>query len=121
MARPGDANRAMVVRVLAGRPVVQLTDLAEEAGLGRDYYDDGLIYLELAHAERLIDAGYRPVIVPVLSGALGVLVFVRGPWPLDAHTGAIHPRLRPYLEDGDPLMALLVGRAQREINLARTH
>jgi len=112
---------AKLARLLAGRPVVQLRDLAEEAGLGRDYYDDGLIYMEIAHAERLIDVGYRPVVVPAASGAANVLVFVRGPWPVDAHAGAIHPRLRPYLVDGDPLMALLVGRAQREINLARTH
>lgn len=125
MARNGDPARAEFVRLakayrvrlaryLAGRPVVQLKDLAVEAGLGADYYADS-IYMELHHAEKLIDIGYRAVVVPALSGALSVLVLVRKPWPVDR--GTVHPRLLPYLEDGDPLMALLVGRVQREMDL----
>jgi hypothetical protein len=114
-ARLAKAYRVRLARYLAGRPVVQLKDLAVEAGLGADYYADS-IYMELHHAEKLIDIGYRPVVVPALSGALGVLVLVRKPWPVDR--GAMHPRLLPYLEDGDPLMALLVGRVQREMELA---
>lgn len=110
---PGDANRALMACLLAGRPVVQLRDLAEEAGLGRDYYDEGRIYMELHHAERLMDAGYRPVLLPALSGAVRVVVFVRGPWAVDAAAGAVPAAMRPYLADGDPLMALLVGRALR--------
>jgi len=113
-ARLAKAYRVRLARYLAGRPVVQLKDLAVEAGLGADYYADS-IYMELHHAEKLIDIGYRPVVVPTLSGALGVLVLVRKPWPVDR--GAVHPRLLPYLADGDPLMALLVGRVQREMEL----
>lgn len=114
-ARLAKAYRVRLARYLAGRPVVQLKDLAVEAGLGADYYADS-IYMELHHAEKLIDIGYRPVVVPALSGALGVLVLVRKPWPVDR--GTVHPRLLPYLEDGDLLMALLVGRVQREMELA---
>lgn len=113
-ARLAKAYRVRLARYLAGRPVVQLKDLAVEAGLGTDYYADS-VYMELHHAEKLIDIGYRPVVVPAMSGALGVLVLVRKPWPVDR--GTVHPRLLPYLEDGDPLMALLVGRVQREMEL----
>jgi hypothetical protein len=120
-ARPGDANRDMLACLLAGRPAVQLRDLAEEAGLGRDYYDESRIYMELHHAERLLDAGYRPVVVPALSGAVNVILFVRGPWPVDASVAAPDPAMRPYLADGDPLMALLVGRAQRATSRAAGH
>ena len=113
-ARLAKAYRVRLARYLAGRPVVQLKDLAVEVGLGADYYADS-VYMELHHAEKLIDIGYRPVVVPALSGALGVLVLVRKPWPVDR--GTVHPRLLPYLEDGDPLMALLVGRVKREMEL----
>lgn len=54
------------------------------------------------------------MVVAAISGAANVLIFVREPWPLDAHAGAVHPRLLTYLEGGDPLMALLVYRAQRD-------
>lgn len=120
LVRMNAANRARLMGYLAGRPVVQIRDLWAEAGLGRDRYA-GNEYMELVHAERLLGLGYCPVVIPAASGAANVLVFVRGPWPLDAHTGTIHPRLRSYLEDGDPLMALLVGRVQREMNLAAAH
>lgn len=110
---PGDANRALMACLLAGRPVVQLRDLAEEAGLGRDYYDEGRIYMELHHAERLMGAGYRLVLLPALSGAVRVVVFVRGPWAVDAAADAVPAAMLPYLADGDPLMALLVSRALR--------
>lgn len=116
-ARLAKAYRVRLARYLAGRPVVQLKDLAVEAALGADYYADS-VYMELHHAEKLIDIGYRPVVVPTMSGTLGVLVLVRKPWPVDR--GTVHPRLLPYLEDGDPLMALLVGRVQREMELAGT-
>lgn len=99
---------------LAGRPAVQLKDLWIEAGIDPARYADN-IHMKLHHAERLIRLGYRPVAVPALSGALAVAVFVREPWPEDEH---FHPRLAPYLEDGDPLMALLVGRVQRDMRLA---
>lgn len=113
--RGAKAYRVRLARYLAGRPVVQLKDLWAEAGLGADRYADN-VYMAAHHAEKLLDIGYRPVVVPAMSGALGVLVLVRKPWPVDG--GAVHPRLLPYLEDGDPLMALLVGRAQREMELA---
>lgn len=118
---PGDANRALMACLLAGRPVVQLRDLAEEAGLGRDYYDEGRVYMELQHAERLMDAGYRPVLVPALSGAVSVVVFARGPWAVDAAAEAASAAMLPYLADGDPLMALLVGRAQRSSSESADH
>lgn len=117
LARLGKAYRVRLARHLAGRPVIQTKDLAVEAGLGADYYADS-VYMEAHHAERLLDIGYRPVIVPAVSGAANVLIFVRGPWPVDSGAGAIHPRLLPYLEDGDPLMVLLVGRVHREMRLA---
>lgn len=117
----GRSNRDLLACLLAGRQVVQLRDLAEEAGLGRDYYDPGSIYMELHHAERLMDAGYSPVVVPALSGAVNVVLFVRGPWPVDASAAAPDPALRPYLADGDPLMALLVGRAQGAASRASGH
>ena len=115
-ARLGKAYRVRLARHLAGRPVIQVKDLAAEAGLGADYYTADSIYMAVHHADRLLDIGYRPVVIPAMSGTLGVLILVRKPWPVDR--GAVHPRLRPYLEDGDPLMALLVGRAQREMELA---
>ena len=119
LARLAKAYRVRLARHLAGRPVIQTKDLAVEAGLGADYYADN-VYMEAHHAERLLDIGYRPVIVPAMSGAANVLIFVRGPWPVDARAGPIHPRLLPYLEDGDPLMARLVGRVHREMRLAET-
>lgn len=117
LARRAKAYRVRLARYLAGRPVIQVKDLWAEAGLGADRYADN-VYMEAHHAEKLIDIGYRPVFVPAMSGALGVLVLVRKPWPVDR--GTVHPRLLPYLEDGDPLMALLVGRVQREMELAGT-
>ncbi len=119
LARLNKAYRVRLARHLAGRPVIQVKDLWAEAGLGADRYA-GHIYMEAHHAERLLDIGYRAVVVPAMSGALGVLLLVRGPWPVDGRAGAVHPRLLPYLQAGDPLMALLVGRAQREMELAGT-
>lgn len=116
-ARLGKAYRVRLARYLTGRPVIQVKDLWAEAGLGADRYADN-VYMEVRHAERLLDIGYRPVVVPAMSGAANILIFVRKPWPVDVRAGAIHPRFLPYLEDGDPLMALLVGRAQREMELA---
>ncbi len=113
LARRSKAYWARLRGYLAGRPVVQLKDFAIEAGLGDDHYGDN-VYMQAHHAEKLLDLGYLPVVVPAISGAANVLIFVREPWPLDAHAGEVHPRLRPYLEDGDPLMALLVYRAQRD-------
>ncbi len=113
--RGAKAYRVRLARYLAGRPVIQTKDLAIEAALGADYYADS-IDMEVHHAERLFDIGYRPVVVPAMSGTLGVLTLVRQPWPVDK--GTVHPRLLPYLEDGDPLMALLVGRVQREMEMA---
>ena len=117
--RGAKAYRVRLARHLAGRPVVQTKDLAVEAGHGADYYADS-VYMAVHHAERLLDIGYRPVVVPAMSGAVNVLILVRKPWPVDARAGAINPRFLPYLEDGDPLMALLVGRAQREMKLTET-
>lgn len=117
----GGSNRDLLSCLLAGREVVQLRDLAEEAGLGRDYYDESRIYMELHHAERLIDAGYRLVVVPALSGAVNVALFVRDQWDVDASTEAVDPAMRPYLADGDPLMALLVGRAHRASRCSLEH
>lgn len=114
LARLAKAQRVRLARDLAGRPVIQVKDLWAEAGLGADRYVDN-VYMAAHHAEKLLDIGYRPVVVSALSGALGVLVLIRKPWPVDR--GAVHPRLLPYLEDGDPLMALLVGRVQREMEL----
>ena len=120
LARRHRAYRARMMGYLAGARVVQLKDLWVTAGLDADCYADN-VYMQVHHADRLLDLGYRPLVVQAVSGAANVLLFVRGPWPLDAHAGAVHPRLLPYLEDGDPLMALLVGRAQREIDLAGAH
>lgn len=117
LARRAKAYRVRLARYLAGRPVIQVKDLWAEAGFGADRYADN-VYMAAHHAERLLGIGYRPVVVPAMSGALGVLILVRKPWPVDR--GAVHPRLLPYLEDGDPLMALLVGRVQREMELAGT-
>lgn len=110
LARRNEAYWARLSLLFAGRPVVQVKDLLLEAGLS----NAGHPYVEEHYADKLMHLGYRPVVVPALSGRLGVLLFVRGPWPLDAHAGPVHPRLLPYLEDGDPPMALLVGRAQRD-------
>lgn len=117
LARRAKAQRVRLARYLAGRPVVQVKDLWAEAGLGADRHADN-VYMAAHHAEKLLDIGYRPIVVPALSGTLGVLVLVRKPWPVDR--GAVHPRLLPYLEDGDPLMALLVGHVQRQMELAGT-
>lgn len=119
LARLNKAYRVRLARHLAGRPVIQVKDLWAEAGLGADRYA-GNVFMEAHHAERLLDIGYRPVVVPAMSDAVNVLIFVRKTWPVDAHAGAIHPRLLPYLVDGDPLMALLVGRVQREMELTGT-
>lgn len=119
LARLGKAYRVRLARHLAGRPVIQVKDLAAAAGLGADYYADN-VHMALHHAERLLDIGYRPVVVPTMSGAANVLILVRKPWPVDPRAGAVHPRLLTYLEDGDPLMALLVGRVHREMKLAET-
>lgn len=119
LARRNKAYRVRLARYLAGRPVVQVKDLWIEAGLGTDRYA-GNIFMEAHHAERLLDIGYRPVVVPAISGGLGVLILVRKPWPVDGRAGEIHPRLLPYIEDGDPLMALLVHRVHREMKLAGT-
>ncbi len=113
LARRQRAHRARMMGCLAGCPVVQIKDLWVEAGLDADRYADH-VYMQAYHAERLLNLGYRPVVIPAMSGAANVLIFVREPWALDAHAGTVHPRLRPYLEDGDPLMALLVYRAQRD-------
>lgn len=113
LARLAKAYRVRLARYLAGRPVIQVKDLATEAGLGADYYTADHIYMAVHHAEKLLDIGYWPVVVPAMSGAINVLLLVRKPWPVDGRAGAIHPRLLPYLEDGDPLMTLLVYRAQR--------
>ena len=113
LAHRSKAYWARLMGYLAGSPVVQVKDLWVEAGLGADRYADH-VYMQAHHAERLLDLGYRPVVVSAMSGAANVLIFVREPWPLDALVGAVHPRLLPYLEDGDPLMALLVYRAQRD-------
>lgn len=115
LARLPKAQRVRQARYLAGRPVIQVKDLWAEAGLGADRYADN-VHMAAHHVEKLLYIGYRPVVVPAMSGALGVLILVRKPWPVDRLP--VHPRLMPYLEDGDPLMALLVGRAQREIELA---
>lgn len=115
LARLAKAQRVRLARYLAGRPVIQVKDLWAEAGLGADRYADN-VHMAAHHAEKLLNIGYRPVVVPAMSGAFGALILVRKPWLVDR--GAVHPRLLPYLEDGDPLMALLVGRAQREMELA---
>ena len=112
MASLRTAYRERLMRLLAGRPVIQVRDLWVEAGLDRDCYAD--TPLESYHLARLIEAGYRPVSVPVLSGTHRTLLLVRGPWASDSFEGAIDPGFLPYLEDGDPLIALLVHRAQRE-------
>lgn len=109
MAIPRNAYREKLRWLLAGRPVIQVRDLWVEAGLDRDCYAD--TPLESYHLARLIEAGYRPVSVPVL---------IRAPWAADSFAGAIDLGFLPYLEDGDPLMALLVYRAQRESGHGRT-
>lgn len=106
--RRNEAYWARLSLLFAGRPVVQVKDLLQEAGLS----NAGHPYVEEHCADKLMHLGYRPVVVPALSGRLGVLLFVRDSWSQDAH--AMDPGFRPYLEDGDPLMALLVGRAQRD-------
>lgn len=116
-ARRDRAYWARLRLLFAGRPVVQVKDIRVEAGLGTERYD-GDDYVWSCYAEKLVRLGYRPVAVRAMSGAVEVLIYVRGPWPEDAAAPAIHPRLLPYLEDGDPLMALLVGRVQRETKLA---
>ncbi|MFT4159604.1 hypothetical protein [Shinella sp.] len=117
LARRAKAQRVRLARYLASRPVIQVKDLWVEAGLGADRYADS-VYMAAHHAEKLLDIGYRPVVVPAMSGAANVMIFVRKSWPVDRVE--VHPRLLPYLEDGDPLMALLVGRVQREMELAGT-
>lgn len=76
LARRGKAYRARMMGYLAGRRVVQVKDLWVEAGIDPDYYGDN-VYMEAHHAERLLDIGYRAVVVPAMSGALGVLILVR--------------------------------------------
>jgi hypothetical protein len=115
LARRNKAYRERLARYLFGRPVIQVKDLWVEAGLDADRYAEN-VFMAGYHAERLLNIGYRPVVVPAMSGALGVLILVRKPWPQDKVK--VHPRLLPYLEDGDPLMALLVGRVQREMDLS---
>lgn len=114
LARRNEVYRARLSLLFAGRPVLQVKDLLAEAGLS----DVGDPYIEEHYADKLMRLGYRPTVVPALSGRLGVLLFVRDPRPQGAP--ATDPRFLPYLEDGDPLMALLVGRAQREMELAGT-
>ncbi|QPC87506.1 hypothetical protein GA830_12690 [Mesorhizobium sp. NBSH29] len=94
LARRSKAHRARMMGCLAGCPVVQVKDLWVEAGLDLDRYADD-VYMQVHHAERLLNLGYRPVVIPAMSGAANVLIFVREPWALDAHAGAVHPRLRP--------------------------
>lgn len=94
---------------LAGRQVIQVKDLWLAAGLDPHRYADNE-YMELHHAEVLLKLGYRPVVVPALSGRLSVLVLVRDPWISEGIGGDGFER---FLGDGDPLMALLVGRARR--------
>lgn len=118
MANPSNAYREKLRWLLAGRPVIQVRDLWVEAGLDRDCYAD--TPLERYHLARLIEAGYRPVSVPVLSGTHRTFVLIRAPWAADSFAGTVDPGFLPYLEDGDPLMALLVYRAQRESGYGRT-
>ena len=115
---PGEANRTLLANLLAGRPVVQLKDLWIEAGLDPDDYADHP-HMRDCHRRRLEDAGYRAIMLPAPSGA--VTAFVRGPWPSDAHARPVPAGLRAYLEDGDPLMALLVGRVAHRVAGADVH
>jgi hypothetical protein len=118
MAGPRNVYREKLRWLLAGRPVIQVRDLWVEAGLDRDCYAD--TPLESYHLARLIEVGYRPVAVRALSGTHRTFVLIRAPWAADSFVGAIDPGFLPYLEDGDPLMALLVYRAQRESGHGRT-
>jgi len=118
MDNPRNGYREKLRWLLAGRPVIQVRDLWVEAGLDRDCYVD--TPLERYHLARLIEAGYRPLSIPVLSGTHRTLLLVRDPWASDSFAGTVDPGLLAYLEDGDPLMALLVHRAQRESGHGRT-
>ncbi|WP_174801463.1 hypothetical protein [Martelella limonii] len=118
MAIPRKAYREKLRWLLAGRPVIQVRDLWVEAGLDRNCYAG--TPLESYHHARLIEAGYRPVSLPVLSGTHHTFVLVRSPCTSHSFASAIDPGFLPYLEDGDPLMALLVYRAQKESGHGRT-
>jgi hypothetical protein len=102
-----DAYAKRIRQVLAGKPVIQVNDLWIELGLDKNHYTNTPV--ERYHFVRLLEAGYHPTFVS------GVYVLVRGPWVLDAFAEAVDPKFAPYLEDNDPLMELLVCRAQRDL------
>jgi hypothetical protein len=77
--------------------------------------------MRACHRRGLEEAGYRAIWLPAPSGAASVLAFVRGAWPSDAHACKVPPEPLPYLEDGDPLMALLVGRVQHDLAAAESN
>jgi hypothetical protein len=119
MAQPRNSYMEKLMCLLAGRPVIQVKDLWAEAGIDRNRYAD--TPMESHHLARLVEAGYRPVSVPVFSDSHQTFLLVRGHWASDAFTRAVDPGFVPYLEDGDRLMTLLVQRAQRERSQSESH
>lgn len=92
--RSGDAWTASsplerIRHVLAGRPVVRVGDLWEE--LGRDRYAHLDTPVERVHIVRLLEAGYWPVPVLVLSRTHKMYLFVRGAWASDENAPPVRP------------------------------